>query len=308
MSFDIVIEAARARLPSPKDWQQAIDQAGFPLKIDTDFELEKFSGFLPCTFRGAQSGFEYSAQRCSDSVDAGSSPGRDFIVSLTAHGEHFEAACAVLAGAALCAVCDGILSELQGGDSVPAESSIAWARRWLATSDAESAGPFNGPASLAAKPGSQTFSLRHETARLAGKRVIHALIMVVLTVSVLQAGLVQGTWLWAIATFLGAACTVAWYRAYRALAMPFELTCRADGTLAWKCLRGQGSVAMATLRRIAPSPWDTGTLRVTGQSVILHLPESLAAHKDLWRALHAGNPRLTIDLPQRKSGRPGPQV
>jgi hypothetical protein len=40
-------------------------EAGFPAALNTDFDVESFSGFLPCLVNGAVSGFEYFASPVS---------------------------------------------------------------------------------------------------------------------------------------------------------------------------------------------------------------------------------------------------
>lgn len=40
-------------------WAKAIREAGFPADLDADFDVDTFSGFLPCAYDGKPGGFEY---------------------------------------------------------------------------------------------------------------------------------------------------------------------------------------------------------------------------------------------------------
>lgn len=52
---------SRDRLPTAHEWQCALDDAGLPLQLDTSVILNDFVGFLPVSYRGQASGFEYSS-------------------------------------------------------------------------------------------------------------------------------------------------------------------------------------------------------------------------------------------------------
>ena len=60
MSVASSVFLMRSAMPTPKRWAAAIREAGFALKLDEDFDVETFSGFLPCEYEGVAAGLEYS--------------------------------------------------------------------------------------------------------------------------------------------------------------------------------------------------------------------------------------------------------
>ena len=81
MAVSVSVFLSCARLPTAHEWQRALDAAGLPLQLDTDVNLHDFMGFLPVSYRGQASGFEFFLQRdapcpdtdprfCTDSLDA----------------------------------------------------------------------------------------------------------------------------------------------------------------------------------------------------------------------------------------------
>jgi hypothetical protein len=133
MSVDLIVFAARAAVPSPTDWQRAIEAAEFPVTLDTDFNVDTFSGFLPCTFRSLAAGFEYFASALSpeEGADAGAPEGTDFQVTLVTHSDLREFATSLLAAAALCHASGGLLVEPQSGEEIKADRVLDWARACL---------------------------------------------------------------------------------------------------------------------------------------------------------------------------------
>jgi hypothetical protein len=129
MSVDLIVYLQRSAMPSPANWQQAIRDAGFPVELDQGFDPDTFSGFLPCTIRGIESGFEYFAGPLSDDDRAavGAPPGSDFSVTLVTHSDLRELACSVAAAGALTRRSGGILVDPQSQESFPAAVVLAWA-------------------------------------------------------------------------------------------------------------------------------------------------------------------------------------
>lgn len=71
MSIDLIVYLRRSAMPTPDQWQQAIRKAGFPVELDTDFDVDTMSGFLPCQFRGVTSGFEYWSDSVTEQEQVG---------------------------------------------------------------------------------------------------------------------------------------------------------------------------------------------------------------------------------------------
>lgn len=138
MSVDLIVYLRRSSMPTPARWQQAVHDAGFPVELDTDFDAETFSGFIPCKFRGADAGFEYFSAVVSEQerAESGAPPGADFAVTLATHSDLREFASSLVAAGALCHVSGGLLVDPQSGESCSPEQVLAWVGEQL--SDLES--------------------------------------------------------------------------------------------------------------------------------------------------------------------------
>jgi hypothetical protein len=139
MSVTISIYLQRASMPSPTEWQSAIDAAGFPISLWTDFDVDLHTGFLPCKYRGQDSGFEYYAERVtalSPEIKA-INPHLDFQVTLRFGSDLIECAAASCAGAALCLKCDAVIQD-DGGSLLTGASAVESALRPLDNIEKES--------------------------------------------------------------------------------------------------------------------------------------------------------------------------
>jgi hypothetical protein len=128
VSVDLIVYLRRAAMPTPSQWQQAIRDARFQVDLDTDFDVDTFSGFLPCKFRGADSGFEYFSEMVAeeDRVETELPPGTDFAVTLVTHSDLSEFATSLLAAGALCHASGGVLVDPQSGEGCASEQVLAW--------------------------------------------------------------------------------------------------------------------------------------------------------------------------------------
>ena len=137
MSVDLIVYLRRSAMPSPSAWQQAIRDAGFPVELDADFDPDTASGFRPCQYRGAVSGFEYFASRLlpADAAEVGAPPGSDFSVTLVTHSDLKEFACSAVAAGALAQASGGLLVDPQSGESFPAAEAMAWAAEQFAEAE-----------------------------------------------------------------------------------------------------------------------------------------------------------------------------
>lgn len=131
MSVDLTVYMAREAMPTPADWAQAIIDSGFPAELDADFDIDTFSGFLPCRYAGSDAGFEYSSGPIElvDDLDLPSE--FDFSVTFATHSNMRELASSVTCAAILCTVSRGILVDPQADVAVPADDAISWARELL---------------------------------------------------------------------------------------------------------------------------------------------------------------------------------
>ncbi len=140
MSFDLTVYLRRAAMPSPSAWQQAIAATGLPVELDTDFDPDTFTGFLPCKLRGVDAGFEYFSGSLTpeEAAEMGAPSGSDFSVSLVVHSDPRELACAAVAAGALARASGGLLVDPQSGESYPPADALHWAAKQFA--DAERRG------------------------------------------------------------------------------------------------------------------------------------------------------------------------
>lgn len=133
MSVDLIVYLKHSAMPTPTGWQKAIHDAGFPIEIDTDIDSDTFSGFLPCKYRGALSGFEYYANRMSEaeSAEVGAPPGANFSITLVTHSDLREFSCSAVAAAMLAKCSGGLLFDPQSGESITSEDAVNWAKEQL---------------------------------------------------------------------------------------------------------------------------------------------------------------------------------
>jgi hypothetical protein len=130
VSISRTVYSRRSALLTPRAWAEAIRAEGFPLELDPDFDVEKFSGYLPCRFAGRDSGFEYY---CSPQADAPPEAGdRDVAISFVTHSSLRELATAVVAAAVLCARVDGVLHDEESDEFSSAADAVSGARALLA--------------------------------------------------------------------------------------------------------------------------------------------------------------------------------
>jgi hypothetical protein len=102
------------RVPTAQQWQKAIYDAGYDLKINEGFEAFAHSGFLPCQLYGASSGVEVYYDLTKDVLDPdladGLSGSRDFCISFRWGGSFQEGACAMILSFVLARSFGAILS------------------------------------------------------------------------------------------------------------------------------------------------------------------------------------------------------
>jgi hypothetical protein len=132
MSVSVIVFLRSERTPSSTAWQDGIQRHGFTVGLDLEFDPASFSGFLPCTYGGVASGFEYYLDDAAlDGLDtAGRSlvGNRNKMISLVTHSDMREAATSAIAAGVLAAVADGVLYDAEGGEIVLGTDAANWAR------------------------------------------------------------------------------------------------------------------------------------------------------------------------------------
>ena len=131
VSYDLLVYLRRSAMPTPQRWRAAIRDAGFPLDLGVDFDVDSSSGFRPCDLLGAAAGFEYYSSPVSESARAelAAPPDCDFSVMLTTGADERELAASIMAAGALCHASGGVLVDPQSGEDILAERALAWARQ-----------------------------------------------------------------------------------------------------------------------------------------------------------------------------------
>ena len=140
MSISRTVYLRRRDMPEPKAWAAAIEAAGFPMSMDTDFDVERMSGFLPCRYEGKESGFEYFFSTVSamkeDNGDDFALPDigdRDVGVSFVTHSSMRGLVTAVIAAAVLCERAGGVLHDEEADELISAADAVADARDLIAS-------------------------------------------------------------------------------------------------------------------------------------------------------------------------------
>ncbi|MCX6898147.1 MAG: hypothetical protein NT105_05535 [Verrucomicrobia bacterium] len=155
MSFDLTVHFPTERMPSPQQWQAAIADRAFPLKIDTDLDIVTSNGSLPCEYQGKSGGFEcyYSVLGADELRDIGIPESAPCEIMFSTHSPREEFLSAVIAAAVLAEMTGGVLMDPQEGRTYEGAGAIAWARELERTYENPAAAPRAGsPASQSTKP------------------------------------------------------------------------------------------------------------------------------------------------------------
>ena len=130
ISYNVFLD--RDRLPAASDWARAIREAGFDVQLPAEFELESYSGYLPCP--DERTGFEYYLESFSAPTleigDAGARAigQRNTVATLRFSGRTSDRMAAVAAAATLTVMTDGVLFDTEPGHFIGADAALAWAR------------------------------------------------------------------------------------------------------------------------------------------------------------------------------------
>ena len=113
-------------MPAPGKWASAIADAGFDAQLDSDFDVDSFTGFLPCTYKGEPAGFEYYA----DPLDADARAelrlpdAFDFAVTFVTGSNMREFITSFIESGILCQISGGTFFDPQSGEFTPADSVL----------------------------------------------------------------------------------------------------------------------------------------------------------------------------------------
>lgn len=133
MSVEMVVFLDRARLPSAAAWADAIRDAGFPMELDPEVDVETASGFWPCRYEGVDAGFEFFTDEVRvDDLEpsiARALGGRALRISLVTHSDMRELMTSVIAGLVLASIVDGVFWDSEN-EITPAKDALERARRF----------------------------------------------------------------------------------------------------------------------------------------------------------------------------------
>jgi hypothetical protein len=134
MSYDLNVYLLRNNMPSPAVWRAAIIAAGFPVELDSEFDVETFTGFLPSPVRGEMSGFEYYARPAApeEVQELGLKSSTNFTVQFVIGSRPLELVSALSAASVLASLSGGSLVDPQQGESFSPSEAIAWAQTQIA--------------------------------------------------------------------------------------------------------------------------------------------------------------------------------
>lgn len=113
MSVEIHVFMQDLQVPGREQWQQAIDEAGFPIVLDLALDLRKDRGFSPTTYDGYASGFELYLEPASNYLNSypeirENVGTRDKCVSFRWPDDTVTAAAAISAAAVLTTLTEGV--------------------------------------------------------------------------------------------------------------------------------------------------------------------------------------------------------
>jgi hypothetical protein len=126
MSVDSFFFVRDDKLPTISQWQAALDAAGVGIVLEVVGDIRTHSGYLPATFRGKPSGFEWFYGTVVENF-GGDLPdnlqGREHVVNCVTHSDLSELVCGLVACSVLSQVADGLfLDEESGGVIGPDEA------------------------------------------------------------------------------------------------------------------------------------------------------------------------------------------
>jgi hypothetical protein len=130
MSVDSFFFVRDEKLPTISQWQAALDRAGVGIVLEDIGDLRKHTGYLPATYRGQPSGFEWFYGPLAENF-AGDPPdglnGRQHVINCVTHSDMVELICGLVACSVLSQVADGLFLDDESGGLVNANQSLQMA-------------------------------------------------------------------------------------------------------------------------------------------------------------------------------------
>ena len=133
MSMELYVISPK-RLDTIQEWQKAINEFQFSIKISEDVDFEKTSGFLPLLLNGKLSGFECDHWAINDMKESLSfhhialDPSWKHVLAFRWGGNFDELICATQASIAYAIATGGLIFDPQEGEIFSNEKSLQLAK------------------------------------------------------------------------------------------------------------------------------------------------------------------------------------
>jgi len=118
-------------MPTLKTWQTAMTNEGFDILLYPDFDIDNFSGFLPCPVSGKDAGFElYTSVLSAEEAKEQELPEDiNFSVNFCIGSNPLEMLSALAVSSVLTQISKGFLIDPQvGGGDFTHANAVAWAK------------------------------------------------------------------------------------------------------------------------------------------------------------------------------------
>lgn len=132
MSVDSFVFIRDERLPTVAEWQKALDRAAVEIQLEDVGGLRTHEGYLPAVHRGNSSGFEWCYGTIADNFGAEPPAGlgdRQHVIDFITHSDMRELVCAMVAGAVLAQLTDGLVFDEESGNLIKGDAAMEIAKR-----------------------------------------------------------------------------------------------------------------------------------------------------------------------------------
>src|SRR5262245_9139404 len=130
MSVDTFYFIRDDRLPTISQWQAALDRAGVGVVLDDVGDLREHTGYLPAKHRDHPSGFEWYYGPLADNFGGDPPEGlgdREHVINFVTHSDTRERFCAMVIGAGLASIANGLLFDEESGGTIDPATALAQA-------------------------------------------------------------------------------------------------------------------------------------------------------------------------------------
>ena len=118
MSVESYFFVRDEKLPTISQWQSALDATGVSIMLEDIGDLRPHTGYLPATYRGQHSGFEWFYGPLAENF-GGEAPdglgGRRHVINCVTHSDITELVCGLVACSVLSQVADGLFLDEKSG-------------------------------------------------------------------------------------------------------------------------------------------------------------------------------------------------